>query len=144
MSASAPLVHIVTLTGEDYDDTVQAAETEGGPVDAVSRSPAQRDTGTEADDATLLWPEDMPPIGDLESQPFRHPLEGLPCRRSRASGTVASGAPGRPPSWPARPARRRSRCRWQGDAPRPAPLPVRAASSIQVVAAYRLRPARAS
>lgn len=66
------LVHIVTLTGQDYDEAVQAAEAEGGSVDAVAEHLAQWDTGTETDQAALLWPHDMPTIQDLECQ--RHQL----------------------------------------------------------------------
>ena len=72
MTTDTRLVHIITLTGQDYDDAVQAAEAEGGSVDAVARHLAQWDHGAEADDAALLWPDDMPTRADLGRQ--RHQL----------------------------------------------------------------------
>lgn len=72
MTTNTRLVHVITLTGQDYDDTVQAAEAEGGSVDAVAQYLAQWDHGAEADDAALLWPEDMPTRADLGRQ--RHQL----------------------------------------------------------------------
>lgn len=68
MTADTRLVHVITLTGQDYDDAVQAAEAEGGSVDAVARHLAQWDYGTESDDAVLPWPEDMPTRADLGRQ----------------------------------------------------------------------------
>ncbi|QTP19093.1 hypothetical protein [Micrococcus luteus] len=72
MTTDTRLVHVITLAGQDYDDAVQAAEAEGGSVDAVARHLAQWDYGTESDDAALLWPEDMPTRADLGRQ--RHQL----------------------------------------------------------------------
>ncbi|QCP08426.1 hypothetical protein FDF08_10940 [Micrococcus luteus] len=71
MTTDTRLVHIITLTGQDYDDAVRVAETEGGSVDAVARHLAQWDHGAEADDAALLWPEDMPTRADLGCQPHQ-------------------------------------------------------------------------
>lgn len=71
-TADTRLVHVVTLTGQDYEDAVAAAEARGGSVDAVAEHLAQWDQGAETDEAALLWPDDMPTLTDLQHQ--RHQL----------------------------------------------------------------------
>ena len=69
------LVHVVTLTDQEYEAAVAAvaaADVQGGSVDAVAEHLAQWDQGTEADEAALLWPDGMPTLADLQRQ--RHQL----------------------------------------------------------------------
>lgn len=74
------LVHVVTLTGQDYEAAVAAAEAAGGSVDAVAAHLARWDRGDEADDEAALWPHDMltaADLGRLQHQLHRASAGGL-------------------------------------------------------------------
>lgn len=66
LKTDVPLVHIVTLTGEDYERAVDEANAMGGSTDAVAEYLAQRDYCHETDAAALLYPQDMPTVEDLQ------------------------------------------------------------------------------
>lgn len=66
LSTDLPLVHVVTVQGEDYEHVVGEANALGGSTDAVTEVLARWDYCHETDAAALLYPQDMPTVADLQ------------------------------------------------------------------------------
>lgn len=67
--ATDPLVCIVHLDGDDYEQAVDAANDQGGSVDAVAGYLAQWDYGRENDDASFV--NGRTELADLENLPHQ-------------------------------------------------------------------------